>query len=441
VNGVVGTSTRRRRIALAVATLPILVLTLTPSPTYSSDPVSVWCVVCGWRGASDALLNVALFVPFGIAIGALGLRARTALAIGCAFSIGIELSQFLIPNRYPGLGDVIYNGAGATLGVILYTLREWLFVPTGLRQARRRTWCWGAAGLLGLTLQAWLLAPAIPEREHRLDWTPPTEWGFTYGGQVLRFSVGGEALPPGPVARSAALVDALRRGTELELLVRAAPTPDGIAHLLVLTDDSEHEDLLIGLDHEDIVIRYRTRAMTLRLDRPVVRWRRGAARWATGDTISLRVAGIGGGLSISQRGGTAVAEYPGTRRTFTELRVPTGRGWGFLMFPRFVARRSVSGLDALWMLLLAFPLGVWGAGRTAVACGLSWVAALVLLPLAFPLLGPSFAGAFGVAAGITLGLVARFVHGNPEPFKWWEPLHTIFDPELAGPGSDDEKSG
>lgn len=427
-------------LALAAATLPILILTLTPGGTSSAEPLSVWCIVCGWRGASDGILNVALFVPFGLALGALGIRARTALLIGCLFSVGVELAQFLIPNRYPGLGDVIYNGTGATLGVLLFTWRLRLLAPVDRLQARRRTWAWGAAGLIGLVAQAWLLAPAIPERAHQLEWTPTTEWGAAYEGEVLRFSVDGVALPTGPVSDGGQFTTGLKRGVEMEVLVHAGPESSGIVPLVLLTDADGNDDLFLGLDNLDIVIQYRTNGMSLHLDRPLVRWPRGAARWAEGDTISLRFSGIGGGIVVDQSGGTAVDPFPPARGP-RDLRVPTARGWGFLMYPRFAARRSGTLIDVLWMVLLAFPLGIWGAPRAAAVCAVAWMGVLVTLPVAAPLLSMSIPGALGVPAGMVLGLVARLVHGNPEPFMWWKPLHTIYDPEGRGRREDAAESG
>jgi hypothetical protein len=102
-------------------------------------------------------------------------------------------------------------------------------------------------------------------------------------------------------------------------------------------------------------------------------------------------------------------------------------------------------MDVLWMALLAFPLGIWGAPRAATVCAAVWIGAMYFLPLAFPLLGYSASASPAVPAGILLGLLARLVYGNPEPFKWWKPLHTIYDPDAgvrdAGGDGSEENEG
>ena len=424
---------RRRRIALAITLLPILVLTLSPGPAAPREPISVWCVVCGWRGASDALLNVALFVPFGIALGALGLPARVALVVGCVSSIGIELAQFVVPNRYPGLGDVIYNGLGACFGVLLYTWRYRLLDPADRLAARRRTWTWGALGTLGLVSQAWLLGPAIADPGPRLVFTPVTDWGTRYGGRVLELRVDGRALAEGdlPDGESLARID---EGAEIDVLVEAGPPSEGIVPLAVLDRGAGGEELFaIVLDHLDIAVRYRTNGMALRLDRPLARWYRGAAAWAEGDTIALRVRAIGDGIVVDHEGATAAPGLPAAPGPH-ELRVSTGRGWGFLMFPRFLARRPPTPVDFAWMLLIATPLGIWGAPRAATVCSLAWIGVLQGLPTLSPLVAGSTAGSVGVLAGVLMGLLLRLIHENPEPFKWWKPLSSLYGP---ADGSDD----
>jgi glycopeptide antibiotics resistance protein len=70
----------------------------------------------------DVLGNVVVFVPIGLSLaGVLGglpywRRLRTAIAIGVALSISIELMQLTIPSRTTDVDDVLFNTIGTALG-------------------------------------------------------------------------------------------------------------------------------------------------------------------------------------------------------------------------------------------------------------------------------------------------------------------------------------
>src|ERR1700690_1079373 len=81
----------------------------------------------GWF---DALLNVALFIPFGFGLAEKlredkKSRASTffiVLASGTLFSYSIELAQAYIPMRDSGWEDVVTNSTGSVMGFLLYEL-------------------------------------------------------------------------------------------------------------------------------------------------------------------------------------------------------------------------------------------------------------------------------------------------------------------------------
>lgn len=409
---------------VAAALAPILVLTLAPGPSIVAEPISIWCVVCGWRGASDAILNILLFVPFGFALGRAALAPRAVFLVGLLVTLGIEVAQTIIPNRSPGLGDVIYNSGGALLGAMLYRYRSALWSPDDARAARRRTLAWATLGLVVLGGQAWLLAPAFPRTAGELEWTPTTAWGLQYAGRVLAFREAGRTVLPGPVP--ADLLDRIGRGTRIEVSLIAGPTPDGIAPLVRIRD-GRRDVFAIELDHRDIVLTYRTRGMVARLDRPLVRWDRGTSTWIPGDTVTLRIRAVGDGMTLAQSGGTGVARNPDYEPGPVVLEVPTARAWAFLMYPRWASRTPGAPVDFLWMLVLALPLGLWGKPRGALLSGALWIAVLLGLPLLSPLLTSSGAGVLGVVIGVPLGLLIQLVHRHPEPFKWWKPLDTLIE--------------
>ncbi len=102
--------------------------------------------VNGRFSLTDALTNVVLYVPLPILwLSALRQRANVIAAIavflGClAFSCGVEFAQTFTTSRTPLLGDIVTNGLGAAIGILLWPmagsrLRE--FSATLASQARR----------------------------------------------------------------------------------------------------------------------------------------------------------------------------------------------------------------------------------------------------------------------------------------------------------------
>ena len=115
------------------------VLALTPDPSSSlfQDFYSVLArvvdqVTFGRAGVSlreaEALANVLLFIPLG-ALLPFALRGvpPSVLLLGAATaSLAIETTQYLfLPGRVPSLLDVLLNGGGAAIGLVLASdLRE-----------------------------------------------------------------------------------------------------------------------------------------------------------------------------------------------------------------------------------------------------------------------------------------------------------------------------
>ncbi len=83
-----------------------------------------------WVGlrAVEMTLNVALFVPLGMAVGLIA-RARWLWAL-VALSVTIEVVQLWLPERQTELIDVATNSAGAVLGYLMArSLRRRYFLP------------------------------------------------------------------------------------------------------------------------------------------------------------------------------------------------------------------------------------------------------------------------------------------------------------------------
>ncbi len=120
-----------------------------------------------FRAPFDVLLNVAGYVPLGLAL-TLALfprfRGGRAFALGILLpgmlSILVEAMQTYLPGRYASVLDVIANGIGAAIGAAIAVLfTPWLMDHRGGARLRER---WLAPGRLTdiglLVLMAWFLA-------------------------------------------------------------------------------------------------------------------------------------------------------------------------------------------------------------------------------------------------------------------------------------------
>ena len=78
-----------------------------------------------WAYIDDIARNMVGFVPLGIAVYLYFLRIRksnaavTAILLGFATSLTIEILQAYIPQRFSGMTDIITNTSGTALGVLL----------------------------------------------------------------------------------------------------------------------------------------------------------------------------------------------------------------------------------------------------------------------------------------------------------------------------------
>ena len=122
-------------------------LTLTPQ-AYASDHIAIIYRVLAVAHRHGYLLfiddrrleflaNIALFVPVGMFLMLLfGTRLWwVALAASFAMTTAIEVAQRSIPGRVPDERDLIANGLGAIIGVLIALV---LTAPAALRRRRRR---------------------------------------------------------------------------------------------------------------------------------------------------------------------------------------------------------------------------------------------------------------------------------------------------------------
>ena len=355
-------------------------------------PPPVLCVLCGDGALADGILNAALFLPLGAALSVARWRAWRTIAFGALLSCGVETAQLVIPGRDPSLSDVLFNTVVTALGVALAH-----FAPAVWRPTPRRAGVLSIAGALGaasvVTLTGVLLAPSFPEDVYYGGWTPRfghLEW---YGGRVLQASVDGLDIPDGVLGNSPQVRHQLSVDSAIHIVARAGPRPQGLAPLFTIHDQHQREILLLGVDEDDIVFRYRTRAVAWGFIGPEIR-ARGALRgigWRKPLAVIVRAEGNGHCVEVN------ATEHCGLGYTI-------GTGWALVLGNQPVPLRLRPVLNVIWLVGLFFPVGLWArfGWAFATAMALSLVG-LLLLPAALGLLPTPSAELLGALAGFLAG--------------------------------------
>lgn len=127
------------------------------------------CIRCGALWLTDAIANVALFVPFGLGLAVLRRPLWQALVVALLFSSIIELLQSigLPPGRSPALADIVTNTTGAALGAIAYEV----LAEERTRSVRTATWlaiAWAVLAVGVFTLTARALQQVEPANDRRI---------------------------------------------------------------------------------------------------------------------------------------------------------------------------------------------------------------------------------------------------------------------------------
>lgn len=69
---------------------------------------------------NEVLMNVLVFIPFGLYLKLLNLDSKKAIGYGLAVSLVLEILQFLFAIGGTDVTDLITNTGGTALGVMLY---------------------------------------------------------------------------------------------------------------------------------------------------------------------------------------------------------------------------------------------------------------------------------------------------------------------------------
>jgi hypothetical protein len=355
--------TRPARALIGVATGAILLATLTPDFSSTEPPWSV-CIICGDHGVADAIANVLLFLPLGVALAVAGVPALRTSLLGMLLSAIVELVQLALPGRVSSPGDVLFNGLGGLAG--------WLLTRLGPRLARfdaRRSARWavvaacGAAGVVALT--GYLLAPSLPSAIYYGQWTPNLGHLAWYRGRVRSARIGDLPVRSARVAESARLRSLLRSGAPIVVEAIAGPPVPRLASLFSIYDEHQREIVLLGPDRDGaLAYRERTHAEDYRLRRPTTVFPGALEGIIPGDTLlvtAARLPDVPVCLTINAREHCAA-------------RFSAGAGWTTLHPVAHASAWLERLLDALWIASLAFPVGFlsrkrWETGVAALVLG------------------------------------------------------------------------
>ena len=334
-----------------VAVLLIAMATLPPAPGNPIEPR--WqCLVCGSTGMTDVVVNVVMFLPYGVGLAMARTRPRVAIPLIIATTFAIELLQYrVIVGRDGTLSDVITNSVGGIAGFLAAARWQWWMF------ASART----SAGLALTVLAAWVatlsasavafqvtsqlhgatarLAPVISPFPH-----------FT--GRIHAASLDGTPLADHDVTRPDR---DWSRGHVLEASITTNDSVTGPSPILQLGQETTDQMSLVQ-QRTDLFGRVRLRASDWRLVVPAIELPNAFA--SAGDPTRVRVR-------VREREVTVGVTSPNVSDSVVVELAPT-LGWSLLV----PIGRSVGPLfrwlSALWVSGLLIPLGFW-SGQLAVS--------------------------------------------------------------------------
>ena len=397
---------------LLLSVSAILVLTLIPASGAAPQGASI-CIICGDRGLADAVSNMILFAPLGVALALLHRRPMSVAIAALLLSLSVESLQSVIPGRYTSLGDATFNTLGATIAAYGWlNHRSWI-TPDRVVASR----CYLAASIGATTvflLTAYFLQPAFPIATYYGQWTPQVAHLQWYKGRVIQVSLSDMTLPSRRLERSADVRLHLIRGSRMVVRFVGGPLVTDLASLFSIADESRQEVMLLGPDRGDLVFRYRMRADNWGLDRPVHRLPKAFGNIAPGDA---------GRAAVWRDGDAYCLELNSRRRC--GLGHTVGDGWTLLIYPKRLPNILQELIGLIWVAILLVPLGFWARrGALAVIGALPPLVVLLTASHVSSLLATTPAEWIAATAAVAFGVALRRLvdrwetsGGSPPPLE------------------------
>ena len=327
-----------------IAVVLIAMATLPPAAANPIEPR--WqCLVCGSTGMTDVIVNVVLFLPYGVGLAMTRTRPRVAIPLVIATTFAIELLQYrVIVGRDGTLSDVITNSVGGIAGFLVAARwRSWLF-------ANART-----SAVLALTvLAAWVTTLSLSatgfQVTAQLDGATvrlaPVISPFPhFKGRILSASLDRAPLADDGVARAP---HDWSRGHELEASITTNDRSLGPAPILWIGRGTA-EAMSLGHQGPDLYGRVRMRASEWRLVVPSIALPGAFASTGAPARVWARV----------RRGQASVGVTSPNVSDSVAVELAPTLGWALLVpIGRSVGPRY-RWLSALWVSGLLIPVGFW----------------------------------------------------------------------------------
>lgn len=404
-------------LLLGAALALIAASTLTPTGAASGRLPVAWCLTCGPNWLSDAISNVALFVPLGVALAFVGMGYGNAFLVGAGLSLAVELLQYMgTPSgRTPALSDWLTNSLGTLIGAALVSARATLLLPSR-PIARRLLSLWtltvGAVGLVS----SWLLSSASPSRGptnpvavSALPFTPGYGWYSANPDSGLVNGVRISHRGNGPIIAEMARTDTVR----LSVLVRGRDARRFTVPILYVHAPGEQRAyVVLGQRGTSAVVRLAMKARRYGLVAPELALHNVFAPDARPVSSSVRLdASIAyGSMSLSAREDSP--DRPVRRIT---LDVTPGIGWALIQGVVRVDSDTAPLATALWLLFWFVPGGIWTVRAGAYTLGTARAVAVSIV-WALLMIGLTDAGAAAFAI---------------QPLRWWDTLLAVLGSALG----------
>ncbi len=350
-----------RSILLVASLLFIAIATLTPAAMSggSGTRPDFWCIACGAEGGADVTLNIALFVPLGVALTLLRVSPIRAGLLGLLLSLLIETSQHfgIPPGRVASVSDLLTNATGTLLGAIVaWNHAQWLHPSR-----RAAVWLSGAsiavvAAFLAFT--GWALGRDVDTRvssgQAALTYSNgafATGYGW-YHGVVTHAIVAGHEYPHtgnGPMVFFGAV------GNELNGAVEVFGRDERREFVPLLTVQGNFPgvpEMMLGQQYVDAQLRVRLRGSRMRLPGPSLLLRDVFVNDdSTHFALAFRISPQSWGLKSVR----------GTVSRTTTLAISLSLGWTLFQTVVHVGDRFAAVVTVCWLLVLWLPVGYWCA--------------------------------------------------------------------------------
>ncbi|HEX9900024.1 MAG TPA: VanZ family protein, partial [Candidatus Methylomirabilis sp.] len=372
-----------------------------------------WCLVCDERGLSDALLNLFLFMPLGMALVTGGLRPGRAALIGMVASGVIEALQLhLIPGRDASLRDLVVNSLGTWLGAGLAGAAPRWYARSWTLARRASTGSLTAAWLVVLGSNL-LTLPSLPRGQYFGQWNHDFGRGRWGRATVLSVFVGSSAVGDRRLPNSREIRELLLSGAPIRVAGVAGDPVAFVTSFLSIGEERPRQIVLLGPDRDDFVFRYRTLATAIGLDQPTLRLRGALRSVNEGDTILVRASLLADDycLVVNNMGGCGIGHS-------------AAAGWQLLLAPGYTPAWLDSLAGAAWLAVLTIPFASWTRRPARLILGTIILATApvagalvpgVLLPNPFEWLGLPLGAVLGYALGQRLSNLGQPPGRQPRP--------------------------